>query len=214
MPRELQGYKQKPITRIGLPDNSIKEKTKEDKLRDMFNDANITIGIFPITSELIEKRAWKNEDAHRDSSDSKFNGKEYEYARDDLIYDVLTEEFKMPDNEIFINNNWMCSNPQKGKILWFKTTRNLISKLYYQAASIKNQTFRIIPFAPGPAIDRKKKIDQLLKEKRQSNPQLRTQVRLGITDFNVMTKNMNDEYPRYRELPIKELDPDNTLPKI
>ena len=180
----------------------------------MFNDAHTSIGIFPITSELIEKRAWKNEDAHRDSSDNKFNGKNYEYARDDLIYDVLTEEFHMPDNEIFINKNWMCTNPQKGKILWFKTTRNLISKLFYQAASIKNKTFKIIPFAPGPAINRKKKIDLMLKEKRPMYPQLRTQVRLGSTDFNVVTKNMDDEYPRYRELSLKELYPNNTLPKI
>ena len=73
----------------------------------------------------------------------------------------------------------------------------------------------LVPCVPREAAEKKREMEVRLKNIRDNDKRLRTQVRCGKKDLVIMTKKIEDNRStRYKEVSTKLIDPYNTLPKI
>ena len=87
--------------------------------------------------------------------------------------------------------------------------------MFISAARKRNQNISVIQYIPPAAIQRKTAIEKKLKNLREHDPSLRTQVRLGKDDLQVMIKHVKaGVYSYYVPAMMKTIDPANTFPPI
>ena len=72
--------------------------------------------------------------------------------------------------------------------MWVYSNREMVNKMFTKLASLSDKSISVIPYIPSKAIERKKKIDEKLKEIRTIDPKMRTQVRLGEKNLRRLTR--------------------------
>ena len=107
------------------------------------------------------------------------------------------------------------STKMGSKIMYLKTTKDAVKRIFYRAALIKDKNLSIRTYIPTEAFDRKVRLDAILEEFRNSRQGTRTQIRLGEKDFDVYVKvKPIHEYETWTHLPSNEIPGWETLPPI
>ena len=72
--------------------------------------------------------------------------------------------------------------------MWVYGNREMVNKMFTKFASLSDKSISVIPYIPPKTIERKKKINEKLKEIRTIDPKMRTQVRLGEKNLRRLTR--------------------------
>ena len=72
--------------------------------------------------------------------------------------------------------------------------------MFIRAQYRKSNNIRICNYFPPQVWEKKRKLENILKEERLKNPQLRTQIRMGNDGLVLMTKYVSEMY--YRPTPL------------
>ena len=194
----------------------VAETFTQEKVEQMFAESATKIVFFPVTRSDITKWSWRTEEKnHEKDTDNKvFYSPEYREERLDQAYDICIGKYKFYESEVCIKDVQYCSKASS-KMMIVTTTKEFAKSIFIRASEIKDRSINVFQHIPGPALNRKKKLDLLLASIRQKTPGLRTQVRLGKTDLKVMAKvQKQNDYSQYEEIPMSEIDPLDTLPGI
>ena len=183
----------------------------------MLNEARSKMGLFPVTVEDIRFIAAQGDHPNvKEDDDNKIlYGPDYYPARIQTGKDFCCYALEMHPSSINVFDFRMCVDANQ-KIMWITVTPDLAKRIFQQASRIKNRSIQIIQFIPPPALERKKKLNSILKTLREQDPTLRTQIRLGKVDLTEIAKNITDskDFTPYKEIKLKTIDTMNTLPGI
>ena len=205
-------------SQISTRSSNINEEFNDNKeiLTKMFKEAENRIGIFPVTFEDVRDLANRNCHPNIDSdSPSMFEkSQEYHNARMSVGYDFCQSVLHIPSHMINIFDANFCKFP-KDRILWLKVTKDFAQQMFMAAAREKNDKISVIQWIPPPAIERKRELVKILKEFREMEPSLRTQIRIGKTDLKVVAKHFKKgEFTPFIDVEMKIIDPLRKLPAI
>ena len=80
---------------------------------------------------------------------------------------------------------------------------------------MQDETIRIVQYTPHETFNRKVAIDEILKDMREKEPNLRTQVRPGFSDWEIrMKKASRFEYDNWDVLKPEDIDANGRIPKM
>ena len=135
-------------------------------------------------------------------------------ARVNSAVSFIEDKLRITMTDITIKDVKMCRNPGK-QILWIESEERFVKRLFYKASILQDETIRIVQYTPHETFDRKVKIDEILKEMRAKEPNLKTQVRPGLDDWEIrMKKSSRFEYDHWDVLKPEDIDADNKIPKM
>ena len=178
----------------------------------IMKEAQSTIGIGPISRAMIEDEAMV-EDSHRNSDQKVFCCPTYGDARDDAGKAFFVK-MGMKEKDIDFHSTKMSRNFNNG-IMWVSGTPRFVYQVYQAASKLKDRSTFIKTYIPFEAFDRKVALDKLLEERRKKTPNLKTNVRLGNSDFYVMEKIvLPNDFKPWTYVDLSVIDPDNSLPAI
>ena len=90
-----------------------------------------------------------------------------------------------------------------------------MKRIFYKASIIQDENIRVIQFTPHETFDRKIGIDNILKDMREKESNLKTQVRPGIDDWEIRMKSSSRfEYDSWDILKVSDIDPKGVVPKM
>ena len=122
-------------------------------------------------------------------SDSKiFHCPTYYNLRISFAKDYIQELFGYNADSIPITDVRMCNNISTG-ILWVTVGEKFAIEIFNSVGRLQRPNLWVIQSIPPSMIDRRKAITARLEKILEINPSLRYQVRLGISDFRVFSKN-------------------------
>ena len=114
-------------------------------------------------------------------------------------------------SDIQIETAWMSRETDK-KILWVRLKeQQFIKKVHIRAATKKPEGLSVRDFCPGIALERKKKINEILKNKKTNQPDLRWRVEILNDDFSIFTRRSNEATGAWTQEGLETLGP---LPPI
>ena len=100
------------------------------------------------------------------------------------------KELKIKENDIEIKETKLA-NTDRG-ILWVDLNQEQIKMLRTQAYRVKNKTIILITYIPSIFWVKKCRIIEHCKREQSKNPHFRYQIRLGKSDIELWTKNVQD----------------------
>ena len=118
-------------------------------------------------------------------------------------------------SEIYIDEAWFCN--LRGRNVMFIQSHNkfCIRSTYWKAANSRDQVYRMTPWIPIAASERKRVLERRLALIRKTQENLRTKVRMGVNDFEVYGKYLHTgRQEKFELLPSSVYDPNNDLPAI
>ena len=87
-------------------------------------------------------------------------------------------------------------------------------RLFGLSGRITKPNTYVIQSIPPNMIERRRAIVNKMEEIRKINPNLRYQIRLGKSDFRLLSKNYKEtEYTRWRDVNLSVIDPLDTFPR-
>ena len=82
-------------------------------------------------------------------------------------------------------------------ILWLTfNNEQIVRALYRRLADLGNKRIRLIKFVPPWAFERNREIETQCRMAREEDPNLQTQIRLGLNDLILKIKTKGDSYNR------------------
>ena len=172
------------------------------------NESKKWLGLIPVDIKHVRKHTSVK---HIEDIQS-YNTDAFDYARKAAATDFLNKELNLYDINI---EETKLSNNSKSGIMWVKIgDRNRI-KIMSQIGRLakgKKLNIRLISKIPQQFWERNKVLENLCYNERQLNPNLRTQVRLGKQDLELMTKHKDEMFWRstpneaYGQLPEPETE--------
>ena len=186
-----------------------------NRLEDLIKKHKQIVGIKPVTRKDINYHANAvGIDRPELITDSKiFYCPTYHNLRLSFAKDYIQEVFGFDASRIPITDVRMCNHISAG-ILWVTVGENFAREMFNIVGRLQKPNLWIIQSIPPSMIERRKAITSKLEKIRDINPALRYQVRLGLKDFRVFTKNYKvTEYTKYREISISMIDPLQEFPR-
>ena len=105
---------------------------------------------------------------------------------------------------------------KKAKLCWLSFQKEKTVSDIFRLAQMNNnmKSFNAFPHIPAKALDRKTKIESLLKRLQELDRPLRYQVRVGKSDLIVMVKHHYQyDYRQYVPVSLDIIDPNNEVPE-
>ena len=87
----------------------------------------------------------------------------------------------------------MANNPESS-ILWIETEIDQVKNIFMKAAIIANKQISVMQYYPRILWERKKSLDKRMSVERVKDTKLRYQIRLGVNDIELLTKQENDKF--------------------
>ena len=196
--------------------------TSDKSASEIFNEAKHYAGIENVTSIDIRKYLWHGEAGEEgvDPSDmvsdlSLMYADKFKEQRINAATGILTDRFGFYLNEVQIEDAWFCTLRGPGSMYISSSNKYFIRSIYWKAAAARDRNYRVGPWIPLAASDRKVELERRLAKIRKTQPNLRTQVRLGEDDFDVLGKYANTgKVEKFELIPRERYDPNYDLPKI
>ena len=196
--------------------------TSDKTAEELFNEAKHYVGIENVNCHEIRKYLWHGEAGDENSETSDLVSDQqlmyadrYKEERINAATGILTDRFGFYLNEVQIEDAWFCNLRGPNSIYISSGNKYFIRSIYWKAAAARDRTYRVSPWIPLAANDRKMEIEKRLAKIRKTQVNLRTQVRIGNDDFDVLGKISNTGRAERFEIIHKEkYDPNNDLPKI
>ena len=69
--------------------------------------------------------------------------------------------------------------------MWMETDPRLVKPIFYKASILQDSTIKTIQYTPHETFNRKVEIDEILKNMRAKEVDLKTQVRPGEEDWEI-----------------------------
>ena len=73
-------------------------------------------------------------------------------------------------------------------IMWVEVGENNVKRLLNRANTLKNPNIQLVTFFPATLWQKRKELNEALKEERKSNPELRYKISVGKNDLILETK--------------------------
>merc|ERR1711954_196924 len=108
------------------------------------------------------------------------------------------------------------SMTKKAKLCWLTFSSERTVSDIFRLTQVNNnmKSFNAFPHIPAKALERKNKIEEILKRVQEIDRKLRYQVRLGKNDVLIMVKHHVDyDYRQYRPVSLDVLDPNCEVPE-
>ena len=90
-------------------------------------------------------------------------------------------------DEMVISTIKMATN-WSSNIMWIEVGEDTVNRLLHRAAVLKNPHIQLVTFIPSGLWNRKKDLNQKMKEQRIKEPRLRYQITVGKNDIILKTK--------------------------
>ena len=139
----------------------------------IFNEAQEKIGLYPVTKEDIAFYASPHTRPDLDTEEKVYKHTEYEIPRQKTCQRFLTAKLMFGLNEIPIKGARM-STKIGSKIMYLKTTKEAVKKIYQYAALLQDIIISIKTYIPMEAFQRKVELDIILINYRNSGANIRT----------------------------------------
>ena len=212
-----------PYPTVGkqIPVPSQNRKTIRNNFEETNNQESLImqhkqiVGIKPVIRKHLDFHARTVGIANPEAiTDSKiFYCPTYFNFRISFAYNYLYEVFGLQKDEVNITDVKMCTK-LSAQIMWITIGENSARHLFGLASRIQRNDLSVIQSIPPNMIERRKAISKKLKQIKEINPNLRYQIRLGKTDFRILSKNYKPtEYTRYREVAMSVIDPLDEFPR-
>ena len=182
---------------------------------DLFKEAQHNVCIRNVKINDITRYAWKIDKNAEINEDEALFGKIFAEERVEAAVGICIEGFGFYANEVEIEDAWFC--PIRGRGMMIVSSRNpgFIRTMFWKAAMARDRVYSLCIYVPQAAKDRFDEIERRLRSIRSTQPNLRTQVRLGENDFDIRCKYINTGGKEiYEKYPLDKLDPEETLPPI
>ena len=177
-------------------------KTSPSPSQDIFKEARGKIGLFPITLEDI-KKCTDNDDI--DDATLMTNYSHIE-TRHKAAQEFLSKEMHFQKDEIVIQTIKMASN-WSSNIMWIEVGELNVARLINRSINLKNPKIQLITYFPAPLWKRRKDLNDIMKEKRKIQPELRYKISVGKRDIVLETKIVGEYI--WQKIPIEEYLPTN-----
>ena len=183
-----------------------------ESTEDILKEAATNIGIGNV-SDINIRNFSKRPDKMRFSKEEVWKGDKFSGARNLFVNFYLTQILKFNQNEVRFKNVRFCREAHKG-ILWIQSDRGFIKMMSIRASQLQNREINLIMFTPAGGYDRVKGMRDICDKIRSPDQDnIKTQIRVGRTDFEVFVKNKkNNTNARYIKFELNEIDPEGTLP--
>ena len=196
--------------------------TSDKSAEEIFDEAKHYAGIENITCQEIRKYLWHGEAGDQDADPSDLvsdhqlmYADRYKEERINAATGVLTDKFGFYLNEVQIEDAWFCNLRGPSSLYISSNNKYFICSIYWKAAAARDRIYRVSPWIPLAASDRKVELERRLAKIRKTQPNLRTQVRIGDSDFDVLGKMVNTgKVEKFEVIPRERYDPNLDLPKI
>ena len=121
--------------------------------------------------------------AHEDVDDleimSKYSQIETQHK---AAQNFLNVEMHFQKNEIVIHTLKMATN-WNSNIMWIEVGESNVRRLIDRSITLKNPKIQLITYFPAQLWNKRKELNEILKERRKSVPDLRYQISVGKTDL-------------------------------
>ena len=94
-------------------------------------------------------------------------------------------------NEIKIHTIKMAKN-WSSKIMWVEVGENTVQRLINRSITLKNPNIQLITYYPAQLWNKRKEWNEIMKEARKTNPELRYQINVGKKDLELKTKHTGE----------------------
>ena len=175
-------------------------RKKLDKVESVNKKASHIQGIGPIRMEDIEEQ--------------RETGMEYEEAKTTSLKKFLKDFLMYEEKELSdmsIKETMMSAKGDAIMYIAFEDIEDL-KELNMRIAECGNREIKSRNFIPPQAFDRYMAISNGCYELRQKNPKLKTQIRFGKQDLEVVVKTRGESEP-YRPIPLEEVMGQTSIPQ-
>merc|ERR1711954_253461 len=108
------------------------------------------------------------------------------------------------------------SMTKKAKLCWLTFSSERTVSDIFRLTQVNNnmKSFNAFPHIPAKALERKNKVEEILKRVQEIDRKLRYQVRLGKSDVLIMVKHhVEYDYSQYRPVSLDVIDPNCEVPE-
>ena len=194
----------------------------DKKPEELFNEAKERVGIENCNAKEVRRYLWRGTNPDGESTDPDLvsddelmYSEKYRNERMEAATGILIDRFGFYMSEIYIDEAWFCNLRGRNTMYIQSSNKFFIRSTYWKAASSRDQVFRMAPWIPIAANERKRVLERRLAQIRKTQDNLRTQVRMGIDDFEVYGKYLHTgRQEKFELLPSSVYDPNNDLPGI
>ena len=151
----------------------------------------IIIGLSPFERAHITAFHESSDQENNDSDFEVFYGDKYSDMRILAAQEILRHALKIKEGTITIKNAKMSTSPGS-KILWITTTEEEVKQMYVQAARRKSKEIRLKTYFPPILYPRMLALERILREEKNMNPRLQSQIRLGKRDLELYTRHIGE----------------------
>ena len=127
-------------------------------------------------------------------------------ARNRAAQNFLAKEMHFQEDEISIQTLKMAAN-WSSKIMWIEIGETNVRRLINRSITLKNPKIQLITYFPACLWNKRKDLNDILKEKRKVTPDLRYQILVGKNDLILKTKMVGEHI--WQVTPIEEFLPFN-----
>ena len=168
-------------------------------MKETATKASTMLGLHPITDKAIKKHLKTTNDARK--------------AREMAIRDFLKEFLQFNDDElekVKINDSKVSS---KGDDTVYAAFRDIdtIREIHWRVGEIRNQDIIVRNFIPPQFWERYMFLNRACKEYRDEYPEMKTQLRFGCKDVEVMLKRKGSK-EAYRKVAFSEITDPREVP--
>ena len=182
-----------------------KEKEKKRKIKrnmrkeETARKAQSMVGLGPIDWHSYEKELKEENN--------------YEKVKLNLVTKHLRKHYKYDDNEIEQLEILETKITVKDEIFIYIALKDSqdIRDIYRRKAEIRRDDIYLRNYIPPQFFSRFTAINRICRDKRDENPEIKTQVRFGLKDLEIYTKNKGSEEP-YQKENLQEFIGEQTIP--
>ena len=204
----LNNAKSSPINSIEVPNPS---PTPDNITSNPINQAKRVVGLYPINRSHIAHWVLTEDEVRNIPDDDIFRNDKYSEARTEAANDFLYSKLSLRIGEVDILKTKMCNNPYSS-ILWVTLSKQTdVTKIFRRAAQLKMKNIRIMTFFPSSIWPRKMSVEKNMAKARQTNKDLKYQIRLGNNDIQLLIKDNHN--PVWTRVDIDKYGPVADLPE-
>ena len=195
----VDAVKTPPSKQAGPSVSKSVSKSPSSPNKDLFKEARGKVGLYPITIDDIKKFTEEEDDDICLMTKYKHIN-----TRHNAAQQFLVDEMNFGWEEIKIQTIKMAAN-WNSKIMWIEIGEENVNRLISRSIALKNPKIQIVTYFPAQLWNKRKQLNDIMKEKRKENPNLKYQIKVGKNDLILKTK-MENEYI-WADTPIGEFMP-------
>ena len=199
-PPQIRG---EPSKNQFIPKKRSKFLNSSQEKKEAFRHALEWLGLFVKREEIL---AWIGDPAKINFTDSKLiRCQTLDGPRRNCFAEKIENFTSLHLEDIEIHEYFVSSN--NGMIAWLHMNANVVDRIMRETSKVPAKEFKVIPYVPDIARDRKKAIDSLLLGYKSSvDKSLRYIIKNDDLDLKVLLKRQSDyDFIPYREINLRAL---------